>query len=254
MLAPQILENHIAEALNTHLGYDPMLEMPSLAHLLEKRSMLTPDDTAVIFEEQVLTYKELWSGIENVAFFLEQNGVTAGSRVILKLPNSAEFFFAFYGVLRLGAVAVPIFHESGVRRAANIAESCQPVAVISEIQVEVEAQEQISHLVTDNQLQFFTLEQVVAAEGQPTATLPKKEDLAMLQYTSGTTGFSKGVMLTHNNLLSNVRQMIPKAQFVAEDVFVSWLPVYHDMGLITMDDVSILSWCPIGFITSFVKC
>ncbi|CAM2009721.1 class I adenylate-forming enzyme family protein [Acanthopleuribacter pedis] len=216
------------------LPKDPMVDIPSLTAMLARRAELTPDRTAVVFGDAAHTYASLWEAVRHFAGYLQDRGVMAGDRVLLRLPNSADFFAAYYGVQYLGAVAVPVFHGSSAARVALLAKLCGARMVVTAKNI---AGPERDAVLSDSglpDLVFGDCEQGRAFEGAAEPAAVTSEDLAMLQYTSGTTGDSKGVMLTHGNLIANVRQMIPAAEFVAEDVFVSWLPVYHDMGLITM--------------------
>ena len=77
-----------------------------------------------------------------------------------------------------------------------------------------------------------TIADLVATPGTATRPVVQPQDIALVQYTSGSTGTPKGVILTHTNLLANIRAMGQAARATSADVFVSWLPLYHDMGLI----------------------
>ncbi|MDJ0839375.1 MAG: AMP-binding protein [Acidobacteriota bacterium] len=221
-------------AFAEYLGHpDPMADVPSLAAMLQRRAELTPDQRAWTFGDRDQTYAELQQRVEAFSAFLAQGGVVAGDRVVLVLPNSGDFFAAFYGVLRLGGVSVPIFHDSGVDRMATIVGLCEARGLVTAKPLSNEARAHIAEVI-GYEPAFFNLAEGVAFEGGVAAGNPGLDDLAMLQYTSGTTGDSKGVMLTHGNLLANLRQNTIGGRFSRDDVFVSWLPVYHDMGLITM--------------------
>lgn len=187
---------------------------------------------AVVWDDQPTSYECLWLACTQFAALLQDHGVGSGDRVILQLSNSAEFFHAYYGVLMCRAVAVPIFHGSSPARLATLVNLSGATTIVTEhSDITLLLEELKPHLEGPAPV-------IVDLRGpRPNRSVserPAQDDLAMLQYTSGTTGNPKGVMLTHGNLLANIRQMIPAAQFEPEDVFVSWLPVYHDMGLITM--------------------
>lgn len=223
------------DVLARHLPGDPMRDTGTLVDALERQSQIAGDKTAYFFRDIPTTFGELWDGICNFAAYLRYNGVRLGDRVILKLKNSREFFFAYYGIQRLGAVAVPVFHDSTPERIAKIANAAMARALVTPEPLDSEEKYDILALAEIKDFSFQDVREGAAFKGNvDDVPMPRPQKLAMLQYTSGTTGDPKGVMLTHGNLLANVRQMIPKAGFTADDVFVSWLPVYHDMGLITM--------------------
>ena len=213
---------------------DPMTDVAGLIDMLARRAELSGDRTAVVFGDDRLTYEALWRQIGRFAAYLADHGVTRGDRVLLRLNNSASFFAAYYGVQYLGAVSVPVFHGSSPERVGTIANACQAHSVVTDAALDAGEADQIRALAHLPELKFADLRDGDRDFDPVPCAHPRGDELAMLQYTSGTTGDSKGVMLTHANLLANIRQMIPAARFVAEDVFVSWLPVYHDMGLITM--------------------
>lgn len=186
-------------------------------------------------EGAALTYRELWERARAVALGLRRAGVAPDDRIAIMLPTGADFFVAFFGALYAGAVPTPIYpparldqirehmqRQAGILRNAGavllVADGAtRPLARLLRAQVpdlrDVETVERLSQ--TDG-----SLPQIAAA------------NVALLQYTSGSTGDPKGVVLTHANLLANIRAMAAVIRPTGSDVFVSWLPLYHDMGLI----------------------
>ncbi|HRZ23240.1 MAG TPA: AMP-binding protein [Candidatus Contendobacter sp.] len=183
------------------------------------------------------TYASLVQGARTVAAGLQARGLQPGQTVALMLPTGADYFLGFYGILLAGGVPVPIYPpvrpsqlEEHLRRHARLLSNAQTVALITVPEAKLVARllqsqvEELRHIVTVAELQ---------AAAATWNTVPvRAADLAFLQYTSGSTGDPKGVMLTHANLLANLRAMGPHAGVSSSDVFVSWLPLYHDMGLI----------------------
>ena len=220
------------------LGNDPLSGVETLAEMVLRRAVLTPEREAFRFDDEVCSYAELAIRVERVARALRRAGVSAGDVVVLMMPNCAEFLPLFHGITRLGAIVAPIFHVSGPERIASIVRDCQATLVITHKPMDDTARADLHAAMGEDTVELVALAEVVtdADAGHELEPLPVPEPdaVAMLQYTSGTTGDSKGVMLTHRGLMANIRQMIPPAQFNPDDVFVSWLPVYHDMGLITM--------------------
>ena len=208
-------------------------ENGTLIDILERQAKSTGGRTAFTFQGEPVSFQMLWDSVNQVALSLLQLGLPAQERVLIALPNGAEFFYAFYGVQRAGGIAVPVFPDSNVERIMAIARSCEAKFVIllngSPKKDELE-RNGLSALECRSKL-FNFQQQAVGLHSFP---IVKPEDIAFLQYTSGSTGNPKGVMLIHHNLLTNMRQMIAGMQITKKDVFVSWLPVYHDMGLILM--------------------
>ena len=192
-------------------------------------------------KDEIITYLDLWTGAELVASGLQHFGLEPGESVLIMLPTGREYFFTFFGVLLAGAIPVPVYPpgrpkqiEEHLLRHSAIANNC-----LARIMVTVEEAKQFArlmhtrvihlrHIVTVSELHRAGTE-ALSLFRKPVLT---SEDIAFLQYTSGSTGMPKGVVLSHANLLANIRAMATVLGVTSEDVFVSWLPLYHDMGLI----------------------
>jgi acyl carrier protein len=191
--------------------------------------------------DEVITYLDLWNGAELVAAGLQHFGLEPGESVLIMLPTGPEYFFTFFGVLLAGAIPVPVYPpgrlkqiEEHLRRHTAIAKNC-----LARIMVTVDEAKQFAkfmHTQVVNLSHVLTVQELQQAGSKTLSGFRKPalttENIAFLQYTSGSTGMPKGVVLTHANLLANIRTMAKVTRVSPEDVFVSWLPLYHDMGLI----------------------
>ncbi|WP_084813479.1 AMP-binding protein [Desulfogranum japonicum] len=215
----------LVELLN--LQADALPEQVHLIYYLQKDSPVT------------LSYGELRKQARTIAQGLQDHEVQPGARVALMLPTGLDYFFCFFGILMAGAVPVPLYPparpsqiEDHLRRHNHILNNCQAELLITFADVIPLARflkAQVSSL-----REILTAAQLQSAESSSPTSLPhiQPEHTAFLQYTSGSTGIPKGVILTHSNLLTNIRTMGRVIQAGPHDVFVSWLPLYHDMGLI----------------------
>ena len=213
--------------------------------VLRHRGRVDASRTHLIFyedegESSSLTFGELFEGAERVAADLAQRGIGRGDTVALMLPTSRDFFLAFAGTLLAGATPVPIYPPFRADRIAEYAERQSAILANAGARLLVTFREGASVAKLLKPL-VPSLEAVVTAETLARSRAPapfgpqlhsRAEDLALLQYTSGSTGNPKGVMLTHANLLANVRAIGEALGLRNDNVGVSWLPLYHDMGLI----------------------
>jgi len=195
-----------------------------------------------------LTFGELAAGAQQVAAELARRGVAAGDTVALMLPTSSDFFLTFAGILMAGAIPVPIYPPVRVDRIEEYATRQSAILQNAEAKLLVTFRraQAVAHLLKPRVVSLagvIDAAQLIAASVilQPPGVLPaniaanrtrKPTDIALLQYTSGSTGEPKGVVLTHANLLANIRAIGEAMQVRSSDVGVSWLPLYHDMGLI----------------------
>lgn len=188
-------------------------------------------------EAQTLSYKQLWQGAEKVAAGLQQHGLQLADTVAIMLPTGKDYFYSFYGILLTGAIPVPIYPpvrrsqlEDHLQRHSGILNNCVAKILITMTEAKV-----VANLLKS---QVLSLREVVTVSDLTSVSTSyvrpsiNPQDVAFLQYTSGSTGNPKGVVLTHANLLANVRAMGKAVKATPNDVFVSWLPLYHDMGLI----------------------
>jgi acyl carrier protein len=199
----------------------------------DRRHLFLLDDQGC---RETLTYGELWAGAIRVARGLRARGVGAGQAVAIMLPTSRDYFLTFTGILLAGGIPVPLYPplrlaqiEDHLRRQTAILNNAQAVLLIT-----VSEAQRVGRLL---KAQVGTLHDVltveeVSADGEETVPRARGEEIALLQYTSGSTGVPKGVILTHANLLANIRAMGQAVRAHSGDVVVSWLPLYHDMGLI----------------------
>ena len=191
-----------------------------------------------------ISYRQLQQEAQTLAAGLLAQGLSAGDRVAIMLPTCREFFAAFYGTLYAGCVPVPLYPparpsqlEDHMHRIAGIVANAGAVMLITDSRARMlgyllRAQcEALRAVATAEELASHDASPALPALS-PMLPKVKAHDIAFLQYTSGSTGNPKGVVLTHANLLANLRAMQSASGITAADVFVSWLPLYHDMGLI----------------------
>jgi 1-acyl-sn-glycerol-3-phosphate acyltransferase len=184
-----------------------------------------------------LTYARLRIDALAVAAGLVERGCGAGDAVAVMLPTGSEFFAAFYGALYAGCVPVPLYPparmtqlEDHLQRSAGILRNAEARLLITVTQAKP-----LAHLLRarcETLDAIATVSDLAVSGGQVARPAISADSTVFLQYTSGSTGNPKGVVLSHANLLANVRAMWRASRISSDDIFVSWLPLYHDMGLI----------------------
>jgi 1-acyl-sn-glycerol-3-phosphate acyltransferase len=219
-------------------------EARTLIEVLEWHTAQHPDRlhlTVLQDEAKVLgslTYAELAARARAVARGLIARDVAPGDRVALMLPTSIDYFITFFGILYAGAIPVPIYPpmrlsqiEDHLRRQMGILRNAGACLLIT-----MPEGRRLAGLL---RAQVETLKAIESVANLEVSTAPvnlpqprNADSVALIQYTSGSTGDPKGVVLSHSNLLANIRAMGAVMEASSADVFVSWLPLYHDMGLI----------------------
>ena len=194
--------------------------------------------------ESALSYRQVSERARAVALGLQRRGLQASERVAIMLPTGEAFFAAFFGILYAGGVPCPIYPpvrlsriEEHLRRQAGILANARATMLIAP--PEAAAVGGLLRLQVESLHGLVTVDELasVSPQGAPRQAprarhAPLPNDMALVQYTSGSTGDPKGVVLTHANVLANIRAMGEAMEAGSTDVFVSWLPLYHDLGLI----------------------
>ncbi|HXH03864.1 MAG TPA: AMP-binding protein [Candidatus Competibacteraceae bacterium] len=214
----------------------------TLLEVLEWRVQAEPNRTYLHLYEtperaEELSYAALQQGARAVAGGLLGRGLEPGQAVAIMLPTGRGYFFSFFGILQAGGVPVPIYPplrpaqlEEHLRRHVGILRNARTRMLITVTEARPFARLLRAHV--DGLRHVVTVEDLTNAADHAACPSLRGQDIAFLQYTSGSTGDPKGVILTHANLLANLRAMGERLEASPRDVFVSWLPLYHDMGLI----------------------
>ncbi len=219
----------------------------SLVDVLRWRALNQPDKLAFRFlvdgesEEATLTYAELDEKARTIAALLQfHSRIQPGDRVLLLLPSGLEFISTYLGCLYAGAIAVPLYppHPARLMKTLEptlrIATDASPAvalvntALFEAISSKPKARESLNGiklLVTDRPVMSNWAERWQE-------TLPKADDIAFLQYTSGSTASPKGVMVSHGNLMHNLAYIRASFGLSESSRGIFWLPPFHDMGLI----------------------
>ncbi|PYM25091.1 MAG: hypothetical protein DMD80_22075 [Candidatus Rokuibacteriota bacterium] len=202
----------------------------TLIDVMRRRAALTPQAQYFSLFDDTVTYARLWAQSGRYAAGLAAAGVRPGDKVCLIYPTCAEFFYTFFGAVRLGAIPVPLYPTLGVEATGGIFRDARAVAVATigwfrkGVDESVALAPNVRMVLEPNELD---------SDAPPPPDHPTQpNDLCFLQYTSGSTGRPRGVVLTHANVVETTKFMSEAAGLSADDRVVSWLPLYHDMGLI----------------------
>ncbi|MDV9187432.1 amino acid adenylation domain-containing protein [Streptomyces sp. SR27] len=211
----------------------------SLVELLRSRAERQPDRLAYVIldshgeEEARLTYARLDHRARVVAATLQEQ-VKTGDRVLILHQPGADYLSAYFGCLYAGAVAVPCYppHTRSLPRLRAVAADAAPVAALLGDRITAGTRRRLVDAPELRDVALFSNGDLTADAEQWTDPLVGTDSLAFLQYTSGSTAAPKGVMVSHGNLLYNSAQIQRRIRASEDSLCVSWLPPYHDMGLI----------------------
>ncbi len=210
------------------------LEDMTLVELIEKGTLHYGNRPALsMFGGDSINYEELGKLSASMAVKLSSLGVLPGDRVALLSENSPQWGVAFFGIIRAGAIAVPILVDFNPEQIANILGHSGAVIVICSDKLEAKLKPVHLHIlmvdIKDGSLRKGSKSKKSdhAQQALPKIPKPKADDLAMIIYTSGTTGSSKGVMLTHRNVLSNAIGCRSIIVLHRTDRLLSILPLAH---------------------------
>src|SRR5262249_9366855 len=157
-----------------------------------------------------------------------------GERILLHYPPGLDFIISFLGCLYAGAIAVPVFParlSQQFPRLLAIINNAQATTVLTTAQTHSRLPDLLKRAPEVSKLHWQTIDETPLNRTQESvAARPCPEQLALLQYTSGSTGSPKGVMVTHANLIHNSSWIQRVLGITPDDVVITWLPPYHDMG------------------------
>jgi long-chain acyl-CoA synthetase len=252
------------EGVPKHIDYP---EIP-LFQFLRDTAGKYPDKTAIVYFDRKITYKELDTITDKFATALTDFGVKKGDKVAIFLPNIPQFIMAYYGAIKTGAIATaisPLYKEREVEHQLNDSEAETIVVldllypIVEKVWQKTKLKRVIvaslkeympgataflgsllkkipSHKIERKPNVYFFKELVDKyPPNPPKVEINPKEDLVALQYTGGTTGTSKGAMLTHMNLVSNAVMCKAwlKDVMEGEETFLAVLPLFHIYGMTT---------------------
>lgn len=225
---------------------------------LEQAFVANADSPALLLaSQQAWHYADLLQQINRVAFEFLCFGVSAGDRVLVQLPKSPENLVLYLACLKLGLVYVPLNTAYTEAELDYFVSDAEPVLYVGEQSRQdvacatLQTREARCLLVFSDSA--ANMQQVQAADGPAAVNTVSRssEDLAAILYTSGTTGRSKGAMLSHGNLASNAKALSDEWGWQPDDVLLNALPIFHVHGLFIASHCALLNATPMIFLAKF---
>lgn len=201
--------------------------MKTLSALLSKRAEEYPRKTFIRFEKRKLSYSEADEKISLTAGGLKKLGLNAGDRIAILMENCPEYIISYFAILRAGGIAVPINTFLTASEVSYILKDCGCGMLIYGGKFSTHAGEIKNDIPDIRILMFHEIPMPVNGQQSPVNSTKDENDTAVFLYTSGTTGFPKGAMLTHNNLISNAEACIKVMHLTAKDKVLLFLPLFH---------------------------
>ncbi len=236
--------------------------MKTFHHILKKHYDARPDEVALYLQvagenDQPITVEEMLSNAVGPQRMLEANGIQPGEVVLLILEHGQDMVNAYFGTILHGAIPsiMPYLTEKlqPERYRSDLAaliSVTQPAAIFTYPEFEPEVR---AALTEGDSVRTVMIAQDAGPGGTPTFDLDRRqpEDIVLLQHSSGTTGLQKGVALSHQAVLNQITTYADVLHVNKKDVLVSWLPLYHDMGLIAGFLMPILYGIPLVLMSPF---
>lgn len=222
----------------------PPVDATTLVEVLEYHVRHQPDRVHVVLEDDdgaavPITYRALHRAAMAVAQGLRARGIERGRCIAIMLPTGLGYLASFMGVLLAGGVPVPLYPPVRLDRIAEYMGRCAKILDNAQAQMLVtfDRAARVADLARDRVAAIehvLSIDSLLVGEAASITTnvAVTATDTALIQYTSGSTGDPKGVELTHANVMANIRASSHGCGLAADDIIVSWLPLYHDMGLI----------------------
>ncbi len=210
------------------------------AQLLNESACRRPQKPAVVFEGRLWTYEAVDREVERYAGMLDALGIRKGDRVALQLPKRMEFLFLHFAAVSLGAVSLPLNSDYRAEEIHYFLTDSESSIFITDPERFARSQARLreieglrTFLVDGEEQGAVGMEKALEAapEGFSRPYAAGGRETAMICYTSGTTGRSKGAMITHENLISNSRALAQAWQWTEDDVLLHVLPLFHVHGL-----------------------
>ncbi|MFB6456936.1 AMP-binding protein [Chitinophaga sp. Hz27] len=219
-----------------------MQEAKNISSYLRRHALSHPDKYAFRYledgEEQELccSYRDLLAQVEQLAALLRSQGLS-GHPAMLLYPEGLPFIVAFLACQEAGVIAVPMFPPRSSRhmeRVCHIIKDAGAAVILCSSAIVARVQAGLQTGMPDVQLQILATDNpnIYHQHSAPAAAPAPATDVAFIQYTSGSTGAPKGVVVSHGNLLHNQQLITETFAGNSESIIFSWLPFYHDMGLI----------------------
>lgn len=221
------------------------LNLPTLVHLLRWRAVHEPNRNAFVFlrngtrEEGQLTYGMLDQKARCIAHFLMKQ-YHPGERALLVFPAGLEFISAFFGCLYANIIPVPTPSPDPVRlkrtlpRLRAIAKNAQPSVILSTSKIFLDIQDMSDPIIDLGDVAWSLTDTLEFEEGDIWEGAEITQDsIALLQYTSGSTNEPKGVMVSHANLMHQFESQTKAGAFSPNSVSLTWMPHFHDYGLVS---------------------
>jgi len=240
--------------------------MPTFSDLLRAHYKTTPDNVSVIVlhggqPDRPVSYRELIQGASGYVKTYAKNGIQPGDVVLLILQHGIDLLYAYYGAILHGAIPsiMPFLTEKLLpeRYRADLAalvSVTQPTAIVTyrDFEAEIRAalkpgEDSVKALIVSDKVEEACLPDFDSFGG----LRRKPEDIVLLQHSSGTTGLQKGVALSHQAVINQLTDYGNAIHLRDSDVFVSWLPLYHDMGLIACWLMPVLLGYPLVIMSPF---
>ncbi|MBN2539348.1 MAG: long-chain-fatty-acid--CoA ligase [Deltaproteobacteria bacterium] len=214
--------------------------MQTIGEMLQSVGRYMPDNTAVIYKGDGISYKELNAKVNQLANSLLKLGLKRGDFIMLLMPNSVEFLIAHHAIIRIGAISIPLNVMYKVHEIKYIGKESGAKAIIADAGLwaeqtsATESLPKLKHIIVSNgtadnaTVQF---EDLLKGSDEYPVVEAELDDITCVIYTSGTTGRPKGATQTHRSILTNVQGCCTRNKFVENDRLILGLPIYNNFAL-----------------------